>query len=399
MNSLDMQSTTSLGAAWDGISGYERSDGRWGSRNHVVVLAAADNVNPLAYKLARANPGVVCVPASFGRGQMGQDFELMLRTMSGFATHPNTSACLVVSYEPEAGHKIARYAASRTDEVQTLSILRAGGLTRALQSGGEILQSMLSRAAAQQRRAMPIDALTIGLECGGSDATSGLFANPAIGLLSDALYDRGATLIFSEPVELVGCEPMTDRRAVNPQVARDIRRAIEKYVVISKESGVDLIETNPTPDNIAGGLSTIEEKSLGAVLKTGTRPIAGVVDYGERPPTAGLWLMDAPAAAVENITALAAAGCQAILFATGTVNPVGNHISPTIKICANPEGLSGMGEHVDVDLSPAYHGKMILAQAAESIEATLVQTLNGALTTSETLGYLETRVSRIGWSV
>jgi altronate dehydratase large subunit len=245
---------------------------------------------------------------------------------------------------------------------------------------------------------MPISALTVGLECGGSDATSGLVSNPAIGLVTDELVEAGATAVFSEPIELVGCEPILDNRT-DAAVAARIRGVIARYEDIANKAGVDLVGINPTADNIAGGLTTIEEKSMGALAKTGTVRIEGVVDYGERVAWAGLWLMAAPAAAIENIVALSAGGCQAILFSSGSGNPSGSAVSPTLKICANPISCETMREHVDVDLSDVLEGGTSMEGAKERIIESLVGVLSGNETTADILGYTETRISRLGLSV
>src|SRR5690606_18163816 len=209
-----------------------------------------------------------------------------------------------------------------------------------LQRGHEILSRMIADSQAVVPEPIAPGDLVIGLECGGSDTTSGLFGNPSLGLFTDRFIDAGGTAIFSEPVECLGGEEALTARAVTPNVGKKIVAAIHRYRDIALEQGVDLTGVNPTPDNIAGGLTTIEEKSLGAIAKSGTRPIQGLLGYGEAAPGRGLWFMEAPAGAVENLTALAAAGAQAIFLVTGGCNPIGHPLSPTIKICANPVTVS-----------------------------------------------------------
>jgi len=383
------------------ISAFRREDGRAGIRNLVVVMAAADNVNPLARKLADAVPGSTCLPASYGRGQLGTDFEIALRTMAGLASHPNVAECLVVTFEPESGERIADAVRRRGRRAEVLSLLDAGGLTPALEQGREILVKLGERARLAQRSEVQISALLAGLECGGSDTSSGLFGNPALGLVTDRLIVAGGSAVFSEPVECLGGESRLSERARTPQAARAIVRSIERYRDIALSQGVDLTGVNPTADNIAGGLSTIEEKSLGAIAKTGSSPIEGVIGYGETPPSPGLWLMDAPAAAVENLTAIAASGAQVIFFVTGSANPVGHPIAPTIKICANPQTVGRMAEHIDVDISGGLTSEQTLdlEAAADAIEAKFRAIAEGAETAAERLGYLETNISRFGLSV
>jgi altronate dehydratase large subunit len=250
-------------------------------------------------------------------------------------------------------------------------------------------------------RRVPLAAreLVVGLECGGSDTTSGLFGNPALGAFTDRLVDAGGTAVFSEPVECLGGEELLRQRAVSPQAAARLIATVQAYNELAREHGVDLAGTNPTPDNLAGGLTSIEEKSLGALAKTGSRTIMGVVGYGEAAPAPGVWMMDAPAAAVENVTALAAGGAQLVCFVTGTGNPTGHPVAPTIKISANPRTVERMRAHLDVDLADMLRGKMNVAQGADAIATMVAAVINGAATAAERLDYLETNISRIGPSV
>jgi altronate dehydratase large subunit len=383
----------------EGLTGFPRENGRKGIRNFVAVLAAADNVNPLARHLAARNSGVVCLPASYGRGQMGRDFEVSLRAMAGLAAHPNIASCLVVSFEPESGERIAKLAGKLGRQVTTLSFLETGALQECLDKGSEILHRMQQAASLMQRAPLAVNELTIGLECGGSDTTSGLFGNPALGAFTDWIVDQGGTAVFSEPVECLGGEELLRQRAVSPQAAEQLISTVRAYDELAREQGIDLAGTNPTPDNIAGGLTSIEEKSLGALAKIGSRTIMGVIGYADAAPGPGVWMMDAPAAAVENVTALSAGGAQCVCFVTGTGNPTGHPISPTIKISANPRTVERTSAHLDVDLSDMLRGQMNVVQGAEAIGATVAKVIGGEPTAAERLDYVETNISRIGPSV
>jgi altronate dehydratase large subunit len=380
------------------LRGYRRDNGTVGVRNHVIVLAAADNVNPLARQLADRVPGVIFIRASFGRGQLGEDFELALRTMAGIASHPNVSDCLIVSFESASAERIAERVRLEGRNATTLSLLDEGGVTACLKAGHRILTEMQAKANNAVRVPISLPELVVGLECGGSDVTSGLIGNPCLGRFTDDLIDSSGTAIFSEPVECLGAESILLARAASPDVGAALLRAVHRRDEIAKQQGTDLLGANPTADNIAGGLSTIEEKSLGALAKSGTRRIEGLLDYGQRPPKRGLWMMDAPSAAVENITALAAGGCQVIMFVTGSGNPVGNPISPTIKICANPRAVQRMAEHLDVDLSAALVGTLDPAEGANAIGKTFGRVVNGEVTAAERLDYVDTTISRIAES-
>jgi altronate dehydratase large subunit len=382
----------------DGLTGYKRGNGTVGVRNHVVVLAAADNVNPLARQLADQTPGVAFIRASFGRGQLGDDFKLALRTMAGMAAHPNVSDCLIVSFELASAQRVAERVHALGRTVTMLSLLDEGGVTASLRRGQRILQDMQVKALQGARVPIALTDLIVGLECGGSDVTSGLIGNPCLGGFTDYLIGSSGTAIFSEPVECLGAESILQARAASPEIGAALLRAVARRDEIAKEQGTDLLGANPTADNIAGGLSTIEEKSLGALAKSGTRRIEGLLDYAERPPRPGLWMMDAPSAAVENITALTAGGCQVIMFVTGSGNPVGHPLAPTIKICANPRAAQRMAEHIDVDLSAALLGKLDPAAGTRAIAASFARVVNGELAAAERLDYVDTTISRIAQS-
>jgi altronate dehydratase large subunit len=382
----------------ENLAGYARPDGRKGIRNLVAVLAAADNVNPLARQLALRVPGVVCLPASYGRGQMGRDFDVSLRAMAGLAAHPNVAECLVVSFEPESSQRVAERAGKLGRRVHTLSFLECGGLNDCLERG-DLLRHACEQASQAKRVPLRAAELVVGLECGGSDTTSGLFGNPALGAFTDTLVDAGGTAIFSEPVECLGGEELLRKRATTAAAAERLIATVHAYDDLAREHGVDLAGTNPTPDNLAGGLTSIEEKSLGALAKTGSRPVMGVLDYAQPPAAAGVWMMDAPAAAVENVTALAAGGAQLVCFVTGTGNPTGHPVSPTLKITANPRTMQRMAEHIDVDLTAMLCGSMNVMQGAQQIAAAVAEIVNGRPTAAERLQYLETNISRLGPSV
>ena len=381
------------------LSGYRRADGRVGVRNLTAVMAAADNVNPFARQLSAMVPGTICLPASYGRGQLGEDLETTLLTMAGLASHPNIAECLIVSFDMASAERIAVRIPEKRNRVQILSLLEENGPLKGLEKGALILGKMAAQAARLTRQpATPAD-FFVGLECGGSDTTSGLFGNPALGILADEFIDAGGTAVFSEPVECLGGEELIIRRARTPKAADEMVAAIHRFRDIALSQKVDLAGINPTADNIAGGLTTIEEKSLGALAKSGSRPIEGLLGYGEEPPGPGLWFMDAPAAGVENLTALAAAGAQVVFFVTGSGNPIGHPVSPTIKICANPQTAAQMGEIIDVDLSDWLTGKIDSNGGARRIADVFFEVADGAPTAAEKLGYLESNISRFGLSI
>lgn len=383
----------------DTFFAYRRSDGRIAIRNFLAVISATDAANPVARRLAASVPEAVAITPLYGRGQLGEDLELSVRTMVGLGTNPNVYAVLVVSLEPVAANRIAKEIARVGKPVEVLSIQGEGGTPRLFTRGTRILRAWAREARRLRRERTRIAELSVGLECGGSDATSGLVANPAIGLVTDRLIGAGGTAIFSEPVECLGGEAILSARARDDTVALDIVRTIKKYEAIAQEAGVDLNRTNPAPDNIRGGLTTIEEKSLGSISKSGSRPICGVLAYGHAPLQPGLYFMDAPAPATENITALAAAGVQLILFGTGVGNSIGNPLAPTIKVCGNPITCRTFSAHIDVDLAAVITRGLNITVAADQVQAELLKVAEGKPTCCEVLGETETAISRIGPSV
>jgi altronate dehydratase large subunit len=319
--------------------------------------------------------------------------------MIGLGTNPNVYGALVVSLETVAGRRVMEGISARTPRYALMGIQEEGGTPRLFEKAVALLGEWKREVDALTRSSVALSELVIGLECGGSDTTSGLVANPAIGLLTDRVIDEGGTAIFSEPVECLGGEAVLTARTPDAGVQEQIRATVRKYEEIALRAGVDLNKTNPAPDNIRGGLTTIEEKSLGSISKAGTRTIRGVLDYGEAPRSPGLYLMDAPAPATENMTALGAGGTHLILFGTGVGNSIGCSVSPTVKICGNPLTCDTFAAHIDVDLSNVITEGLPISAAGDAVMHALSAVVNGELTRCEVLGETEIAISRIGESV
>lgn len=379
--------------------GFHRADGSVGIRNYLAVIAVTDAANPVARRLAAAIPDAVAITPLYGRGQLGDDLELSISAMTGLGLNPNVFAALVVSLEPVAGDRVATRIAASGKLVESLSIQGSLGTSNLQREGIAILSAWHEQAKHLVREPFELADLTIGLECGGSDSSSGLVSNPAIGLVADRLIDHGARVVFSEPVECLGGEDVLAGRAASPGVAQAVGAVISKYERIAEDAHVNLNAVNPAPDNIRGGLTTIEEKSLGAICKSGSRPLVGVLGYGEAAPAPGLYLMDAPAPATENITALSAGGAHMILFGTGALNNIGSPVSPTIKICGNPRTCATMPEHIDVALDDVITDQTSLQEAAERILDHMQSVAGGQPTASEALGEVEIAISRIRPSI
>ncbi|MFZ7101063.1 MAG: UxaA family hydrolase [Peptococcaceae bacterium] len=382
-----------------GFPGYRRPDNQVGTRNFLGIIAAMDNANPVVRTLSRLLYGSLAVCPGFGRGQMGEDFKLHRRSVIGLGSNPNLGACLVISLEPDSAAEIAEGIRKTGKRAETLSLQDDGGFIGVLAKGLEIGQELILQITRQQREICYFSDLVLGVECGGSDATSGISANPAAGMVSDWIVEQGGTVIMSEPTEWIGAEHILVRRAKDEIVAAAIQKCAGKYISIAQEQGLELLKNNPTLDNIAGGLSTIEDKALGAIRKGGSKTIEGVLAYGEKPEGKGLYLMDAPAAAVENLTALAAGGANLMLFCTGRSNPIGFSIVPTIKISGNKKTIKNMSSDIDVDVSGIMGGTLTIESAQEKIIQRVVSVTAGQMTKNEILRNCEISISRIGQSI
>lgn len=383
----------------DTVLGYERVDGTVGLRNHVVVLAAMDSANPTVRRVAAMVPTTEGVTLPYGRGQYGADGELTRTVQIGLGANPNVAACVVVSLEPVSAGEIAEGIAATGKPVAAVTIQGAGGPLRAAGEAAELAAKMVREASRLRRTRVPVHRLVLGVECGGSDTTSGIAANPALGEVADWLIDRGGTVYLSETAEILGAEHVLARRAATAEVAEEIFRIVGEVEAEANRRGVDIRGANPVPDNIEGGLTTIEEKSLGAILKAGTRPVVGVLGYGQRAKQPGLHVMDTPAPAVESLTGLTAGGCQLVGFTTGVGNSIGVKITPVVKISGHPGTVSRMADAVDADVSDITTGRRSIADVGADLRRIMLEVAEGTRTTAEVLGEQEVAISRIGTTI
>lgn len=373
--------------------GYRRPDGRYGIRNHIAVISAMDNVNPVARRIAAQVNGGVAICVAYGRGMVAQDAERHDRVLIHYGMHPNVAAVLVVGLESVTASRYAEAIRKSGKPVEWVAVQSTHGTARTVERGVEIARAMAEEASRLVRTAAPVSALTVGLECGASDSTSGLTANTVVGKVADWLVAGGGTAILSETEEIIGAEHLLAERAESPEVAARLLDAVASAEALARFQGVQLVPLGH--DNLAGGLSTMEEKSMGAVRKGGTSPLREVVGYGERPEKTGLVFMDAPAPGVENIAALAGSGAQLILFSTGVGNPIGHPLVPTIKLTGNPSTALTFADNIDVDVAGIVRGDCDLDEAAEHVRAALLAVAGGRLTCAERLGDLEISISRV----
>ncbi len=374
---------------------YRRPEtGRWGSRNRVLVLPLVASASGVARAIARGT-GATWVEHDYEPmpDDLPQNRERIARTLVGFAINPNLAAVLLVDDTPErSGLFDSIVAAGQRADLVVVS--KAGGLRGAVEQGGTRLRTLLAHAGALQRQRAPVSALMLGTECGGSDALSGITANPALGVASDHLIDAGGTAILAETTELIGAEHLLARRAATPAVAADIYRIIHRYEAVVRAHGEDIRGANPAPGNIEGGLTTIEEKSLGAAKKGGTRAIQQVVEYAVRPATQGLVIMDTPGNDIEQMVGMVAAGCQVAAFTTGRGTPTGSAIVPVIKISTNCHTAARMQDNIDLNAGSIVDGTETLETMGRRIFETILAVAQGEPTKAERLGHREFSISR-----
>ncbi|MDR1048923.1 MAG: UxaA family hydrolase [Synergistaceae bacterium] len=381
--------------------GYVRPDGSVGVRNFLLVLPSVVCANDTAVRIAAQLSGAVSVTHQHGCAQLPADAAQTRRTLAGFAANPNVAACIVVGLGCETiqAEDVARDAAGLAPgkPVAALCIQDEGGTLDTIGKGVKIGRGMLAEISLLRREEQPLSKLILGLECGGSDAWSGLSANPAVGDASDRLIRAGGTSILSETQEMIGAEHLLAERAVDPEVAERLLFIVRRAEEGALSGGVDIRLANPTPGNRKGGLSTLEEKSLGCLSKAGLEaPLLEVLDYAERPSKRGLVVMDTPGHDIESITGMAAGGAQVFFFTTGRGTCTGCPIAPVIKICSNTPAFERMRDNMDIDAGPVVTGEKTISEAGEALFGEMLAVAGGKSTKSEELGYGSFAVNRIG---
>ncbi len=369
--------------------GYVREDGQVGSRNYVTVIPAVVCITEVVDEIVRLTEGSRGICHSQGCCQLSPDLTLVTNALIGLGQNPNTAGALVVSLGCEGvdSDRVVEEIAATGKPVERIKVQDLGGTSRAIQQGVDVVQKLVQKVSGAQREPVDISELILGLKCGASDTTSGVSSNPVVGYVTDRLVDAGATVIFGETTEIIGAEHVLAKRARTQDVARRIYEIVENMEARAKAVGVDMRGSQPTPGNIAGGLSSIEEKSLGAIIKSGTRPIEGVLAYDEKPRGRGLFLKDTPGREAEVLTAMAIAGAQAMLFSTGRGAPQGFPIVPVLKICGNPVTYQRMIHDMDINAGLIITGEKSIEEVGEETLKTLLRVLSGELTKSEAIKY------------
>lgn len=370
--------------------GYKRADGRYGARNLVAIIPSVTCVNDVAQAISRQVQGTVAYLHHQGCCQLPPDLERVTDTLISLGKGPNVGAVLIVSLGCEGTDHARMYEelCATGKPVEIIHIQALGGVSKAIREGTDIARRLAIQISGLQREEADISHVVMAIKCGASDTTSGMASNCAIGAVSDRLVDLGATVVFGETTEFIGGEHLLARRAVTPEVGQQIFDIVDAMETRAKSIGCDMRRGQPTPGNIAGGLSSIEEKSLGAIVKSGTRPIQGVLDYPDFvTDQKGLWIKDTPGREPEILTGMAATGAQFMCFSTGLGAPQGFPSMPVIKVCGNPHTYQRMEEDMDVNAGLIITGEKSIDEVADEVFAKILRVLGGEMTKNEAIGY------------
>ncbi len=379
------------------FNGYHRPNGTVGVRNHVLVMPSVMCSNHVVERIGRALPDAVTITHATGCSQLGSDLEQTQRTLVGFACNPNVASVLVVGLgcETNESKAFARMIADRGQHVEVIGIQESDGTSNTIARGTEIAGRMLREAEEHERRPADFGELIVATECGGSDAFSGIAANPALGAASDLVVSGGGTVILAEIPELVGAEHILAARS-DDAIGKQLYELIDRVEKRAAMMHVDIRGANPTQGNIAGGLTTLEEKSLGCVYKGGSTPVREVVEYAVRPSKRGLVIMDTPGQDIEQLTAMVAGGAQVVVFTTGRGTPTGSPIAPVIKVASNTPLFNRMRENLDINAGRIVDGERTVDEVGAEIFDWVIAAANGKKPAAEELGFRDFLVNRIG---
>ena len=379
--------------------GYRRPDGRVGVRNNVLVLPASVCAADTCRIVASQVKGTVTFHNQNGCSQVPCDMQLTMDTIAGFAANPNIYGTIIISLGCENCQMdlVVKAIQERTNKpMRQFIIQECGGTIATAEQAVRAAREMVQEASLQRREEFPISKLMLGTECGGSDMTSGLASNPLIGQVCDRLVDMGATAVLSETTEFIGAEHILARRGRTPEIRQRIYDIVHRYEESLKLVGEDPRDGNPSPGNKAGGLTTLEEKSLGCIHKGGHHPVEEVYDYAKQMEYGkGLVIMDTPGNDPSSVAGMAAGGCQLVLFSTGRGTPTGNPIAPVIKLTANPITYGKMKDNIDVDGSILLEHPEKMDEVADALVAEIIDFANGKATKSESLGFYELAIARV----
>ncbi|QTL06073.1 UxaA family hydrolase [Aquabacter sp. L1I39] len=374
------------------FSGWRRENGRVGVRNHVVILPLDDLSNAACEAVANNVKGTMALPHAYGRLQFGEDLEIHFRTLIGIGSNPNVAAVVVIGIEDQWTNRVVEGIAKTGKPVVGFGIELNGDIATIAKASYQA-KKFVQWATELPRETCSISELWVSTKCGESDTTTGLSSCPTVGNMYDKLIPHGIYGVFGETSEITGAEHLCKERAATPEIAEKWYKMWKAYQedVIEAHKTDDLSDSQPTKGNIAGGLTTIEEKALGNLEKIGREcKYIDALEPAEAPAKGpGLYYMDTSSAAAECVTLMAAAGYVVHTFPTGQGNVIGNPIVPVIKISGNPRTIRTMGEHIDVDVSGVLRRDMTIPQAGDALIDMIIRTANGRLTAAESLGHRE----------
>lgn len=378
--------------------GYRRAEGRPGIRNHILILPTCACGSESARIIASQVRGAVNIVFNTGCSDVQANTDMSQKVLTGFACNPNVWGVVIIGLGCETvphARLREKIQAMTSKPVVSFGIQDEGGTLKTIEKGVRAAREMAMQAGLQQKELFDISELYLGIECGGSDATSGIASNPATGELSDLLVDMGATTVMSESIEWIGGEHVLAKRAATPAIHNQIIRVCGDYEAHLKAAGQDCRAGQPTPGNKAGGLSTLDEKSLGCIRKGGTRPIVEVLEQAVRPSRHGAVVMDTAGYDISSVTSMVASGCQAVIFTTGRGTCTGNAIAPVLKVTANGRTYQRMEDNMDIDLSPIVRGEKTYQEMGREMLNNIQDICNGKLTKAEAYGFSDIAVDHV----
>jgi altronate dehydratase large subunit len=377
------------------LTGYLRANGEWGLRNHVFIMPLHSVLCSAGRKIAEEAEGAVSISHDWS-GEVDSDLERIILTLSGFASNPNNFAVIFLTLASENENRIIKLAQDLgLNNFTEISLADAGSIQGLIDLGIQVAAPYLIAATQEKRSPAPWSAIKLGLECGGSDALSGITANPALGVASDRLVRLGSTSVLGETTEILGAEHLLAARAIDPNVGKKIVEMVARYEASINYEGIDIRGAQPSRGNIEGGLSTLEEKSLGAAKKAGNEKFIGVLEFGEVPTNAGLYFMDTPGHDIEQLAGFGAGHINIVVFTTGRGTPTGSAIMPTIKVSTNTPMFEAIPDLIDLNAGSIADGTETLEEVGTRIFDEILRVACGELTKAERGGHHEFSLSRM----
>ncbi|MBQ4046434.1 MAG: altronate dehydratase [Lachnospiraceae bacterium] len=378
--------------------GYRRAEGRPGIRNHVLILPTCACGSESSRIVASQVRGAVNIVFNTGCSDVAANTEMSQKVLTGFACNPNVYGIVIIGLGCETVPHLKlkeKIQSMCSKPVVSFGIQDEGGTLKTIEKAVRAARDMAAEAAMQQKELFDVSEFFLGIECGGSDATSGIASNPAVGELSDILVDMGATSMMSESIEWIGGEHVLAKRAASAEIHNQIIEVCRDYEKHLEAAGQDCRAGQPTPGNKAGGLSTLDEKSLGCIRKGGTRPVVEVLEQAKRPTKKGAIVMDTAGYDISSVTSMVAAGCQAVIFTTGRGTPTGNAIVPVLKVTANGRTYQKMEDNMDIDLSPIVRGEKTYQEMGREMVKNIKDICNGKMTKAEAFGFSDIAVDHV----